>query len=651
MSQTCTFIGLILILLLFPDHTNSQQLFRVNATINNCVFRPTDGMLYASQSDNNYTEHSLVRIDQKFGTTEKLLTTTASWYLMELSDDGSLLYAAEPDKIVRYNFLSGVINLTFKAQLTAGQIYYPIQILPLPGAPESAAILWSNPNTNYHTIAIYDNGVRRPNTLEDVYEFGHIALNADGTQLYVYNRYTSASGIQRIAINATGVSKIPDTYHYIYEFSQSITRLGSRIFGSDGTVVEIKPDGSLKMVAKLNNPADINKPVFVQPVELSNPDTFQIIGNIVGRLYRQTFDGHNYQLLKTEQFVTIPEGTDIYKVIPLSHAGDYAILGYGKMYLFRICNSTITSVPPLAKPVYYQCTGDTLSIEAPGNYSDNRYFWSDGQLGKTYRKISSGNFNLSYQITDDQGCLSAPSAPSSIQQGTVPSYPYVNTAYAHTPVICAGGGFVELVADAPFWASAAGQTFIWSDGQIGQNIRVETNGSYTCRMRSPEGCLGQESAPIDVFLTAAQQPAKPALSIAGGNGDPIVCSADSATLQAPAGYNTYFWSDGFQSADNFRSITQSAKLSVWVKNNAGCKSENSDPIEVQYVISPEKPIIVRAENILGSNAAAGNQWFLDGVPIPGATDQYLTATQAGKYQVQVRNSAGCASPLSDPIQF
>lgn len=651
MNQLYLPLRAILLLFLLPKLANSQQLIRVNATIDNCVFRPNDGMLYASRSDNNYTENSLVRIDQKFGATEKLLTTAASWYLMELSGDGSLLYAAEADKIVRYKFLTGAINLTFQAQLTAGQTYYPIQILTLPGAAQSVAVLWSNPLNNYHTIAIYDNGVRRPNTLEDVYEFGYMALSADGTRLHVYNRYTSGSEIQRIAIDGSGVSKIPGKYHYVYEFSQSITRIGSRIFGSDGTVVEIEPDGSLKMVAKLNNPADINKPVFLQPVELSNPDTFQIIGNILGRLYRQTFDSHNYQLLKTEQFATVPDGTDISKVLPLANAGDYAIQGAGNLFIFRNCSSQISAVLPLAKPVYYQCPSDTLIIEAPGTYPDNRYFWSDGQIGKTYKKTSSGNFNISYQIADDLGCLSVPSEASSIQQGNVPPYPYINTAYANTPVICAGGGFVELVAEAPFWATSAGQTFIWSDGQIGQRIRVETPGAYSSRMRSPEGCLGQESSPIDVFLAAAQQAPKPSLSIVGGNGDPIVCSADSASLQAPAGYNAYFWSDGNQSAENFRLITQSTKLNVWVTNSAGCKSENSDPIEIQYVISPEKPVVVRAENILGSNAADGNQWFLDGVPIPGATGQYQSPTQAGKYQVQVQNSAGCASPLSDPIQF
>lgn len=49
-----------------------------------------------------------------------------------------------------------------------------------------------------------------------------------------------------------------------------------------------------------------------------------------------------------------------------------------------------------------------------------------------------------------------------------------------------------------------------------------------------------------------------------------------------------------------------------------------------------------------SNATA-YQWFLNGQPIPGATQQQYVTAQPGTYTVQVANNGACAPVLSDPV--
>ena len=51
-------------------------------------------------------------------------------------------------------------------------------------------------------------------------------------------------------------------------------------------------------------------------------------------------------------------------------------------------------------------------------------------------------------------------------------------------------------------------------------------------------------------------------------------------------------------------------------------------------------------NTLSSSAPSGNQWYFAASPINGASNNSYTATQAGYYQVQVINAAGCSS-ISD----
>lgn len=53
------------------------------------------------------------------------------------------------------------------------------------------------------------------------------------------------------------------------------------------------------------------------------------------------------------------------------------------------------------------------------------------------------------------------------------------------------------------------------------------------------------------------------------------------------------------------------------------------------------PVITQAGNILTSSSAVGNQWYLNGTAIPGATGQTYTATSSGIYKT-VLGGTGCA---------
>ena len=62
--------------------------------------------------------------------------------------------------------------------------------------------------------------------------------------------------------------------------------------------------------------------------------------------------------------------------------------------------------------------------------------------------------------------------------------------------------------------------------------------------------------------------------------------------------------------------------------------------------TPGKPVITNNNNVLYSSAASGNQWYLNGMLIPGATDTKYTPLKGGTYTVV---STVCGS-TSDPVQ-
>ncbi|MCC8425093.1 S8 family serine peptidase [Mucilaginibacter sp. UR6-11] len=78
--------------------------------------------------------------------------------------------------------------------------------------------------------------------------------------------------------------------------------------------------------------------------------------------------------------------------------------------------------------------------------------------------------------------------------------------------------------------------------------------------------------------------------------------------------------------------------------SAGCKSAARLPVSLS------RPVITQSGTTLTSSFAGGNQWYLDGRPIDGATGQTFMALQSGNYQVMVTINSGCAL-LSDVFKY
>lgn len=62
------------------------------------------------------------------------------------------------------------------------------------------------------------------------------------------------------------------------------------------------------------------------------------------------------------------------------------------------------------------------------------------------------------------------------------------------------------------------------------------------------------------------------------------------------------------------------------------------------------PVVYDSSGVLLSSAVSGNQWFLNGTAIAGATDQRLTPKTTGTYTVQIKQDS-CTSPMSSPLKF
>ncbi len=158
------------------------------------------------------------------------------------------------------------------------------------------------------------------------------------------------------------------------------------------------------------------------------------------------------------------------------------------------------------------------------------------------------------------------------------------------------------------------------------------------------GCATARTA---VVATVNSPAATPTVTAGGATtfctGGSVVLTAASATTGA-----TYQWFNNGTAIAGATSATFTANAagSYTVEATAnGCASAQSTATTVTVNATPATPTISQNGGILTSSSATGNQWFLNGTPIAGATGQTYVTTTNGAYTLQV-TANGCPSALS-----
>lgn len=124
------------------------------------------------------------------------------------------------------------------------------------------------------------------------------------------------------------------------------------------------------------------------------------------------------------------------------------------------------------------------------------------------------------------------------------------------------------------------------------------------------------------------------------SGDTNLCQGESITLNAPPGFARYAWSTGATTSSI--TVNQSGAYAVEVFDSSSC-SGISDTVHIVVHPNPSKPIITQNGLTLSSSPAHSYQWYYEGWPIPGATQQNYTVIANGRYKVRIWTPLGCTN--------
>ncbi len=226
--------------------------------------------------------------------------------------------------------------------------------------------------------------------------------------------------------------------------------------------------------------------------------------------------------------------------------------------------------------------------------------------------------------------------------------------------ICTGTSITFTATPTNGGTSPSYQWYV-NGAAVGTNSTTYTTSSLTtgstvyCIMTSSDGTVSNNPATSNTLTITVSLPVSPGISISGTN---TICAGSSVTFTAAASNAgstpSYQWQvngsnvGSNSSSYSSSSLTNGSVITCTLTSSASCVSSStasSNSITMTVNSIPSTPTISYGGGVLTSSSATGNQWYLNGTIISGATSQSYTPTQNGNYTVVVTNN-GCTSNAS-----
>lgn len=295
------------------------------------------------------------------------------------------------------------------------------------------------------------------------------------------------------------------------------------------------------------------------------------------------------------------------------------------------------------------CTGGSVILNATPATGVS-YIWLlngvvlAGQTSASFTATQTGQYRVIATNTNTQ-CFDTSMAANV----TVNAPPSAGISAAGPTTFCTGGSVVLNATP------ATGVSYTWLRngvvvaGQTSASFAAIQSGAYRVIATSTSTQCFDTSAIITITVNAIPT------AIITPAGATTFCAGDSVVLNASTATSlSYSWlRNGVviigQTGPSL-STSQAGDYRVRVENALGC-FDTSALVAVAVNALPIPPLITlsASSDTLFSSAANGNQWFLNGSVIAGATSQTLLITQNGIYRALVTDGNSCNSDSSNAI--
>ncbi len=199
------------------DSTYFDPMRSLKLTVANMIWDASRSRFYASvpSSGGNYAD-SVVAIDPSTLQVTASVAVGQNPNQLVLTTGGEYLYVSQ-DASGSYSKIDAAtltVLATYALGTTANSApLYVRQMLPVAGQPDAVVITQNSKENNYlgyYGIAVFDNGVARPQSRGDITPYYIIMPSADPAVIFAFglNGYNGGSAVYQLQVNADGITSL-----------------------------------------------------------------------------------------------------------------------------------------------------------------------------------------------------------------------------------------------------------------------------------------------------------------------------------------------------------------------------------------------------------------------------------------------------------
>ncbi len=284
------------------------------------------------------------------------------------------------------------------------------------------------------------------------------------------------------------------------------------------------------------------------------------------------------------------------------------------------CNIEFTNSSTVADCNMSNGVAAVTVTEGSGNYT---YLWETGATTATLPGVSYGLYEVT--VADGPGC--SRSYDVFVGQNS-------SLALTFAPGFLQCASSPDGTVDIDVTGGTMPYTYLWSTGDTTQNLDSVAGGVYTVVVTDADGCMLTDSTELTSIFGSESTVVETNESCAGANNGSLYVQPGGSFPFPPT---AYLWSNGGTTAGIYNLAP--GTYTVDVTDFFGCITTLTGTVG-----SGTGNFSVNASqqgNHLYATTAPNYQWYLNGVPISGATGQTYYILESGNYYVVATGGGSC----------
>lgn len=255
------------------------------------------------------------------------------------------------------------------------------------------------------------------------------------------------------------------------------------------------------------------------------------------------------------------------------------------------------------------------------------YNWSTGASSSSISATTSGIYSVT--VTDVSGCSATDTINLDLSSTLIGNFQI-------TPPSC-GINNGAIICTNINGVSPISVQWNLNGSNIGNTYQVSNLGAGTYYFNATDavGCT------IDTSFILNNTTGPGSLTV--NSTDDTICSGTLVSICAPIGYAAYQWNNG--ATTQCIDTRFAGNYYVTVTDVGNCTASSAALTVFAYPL-PSVSVTVNGDTMTAYNGTY-YQWYYEGEPIEGATDNVHIATQNGVYNVVVSDRNGCAASSND----